>query len=53
MLREKQVKIKVAIGEKVKKKDWDPKNQRVKDSCYEHESLNAYIKYLKEETEIF
>ena len=51
VVREKSVKIKGPIGEKVKLKDWDKKTQRVKDSCYQHVSINRYLHYLKVEVE--
>ncbi|MCX6208797.1 MAG: DNA cytosine methyltransferase [Bacteroidetes bacterium] len=45
------VQIKVAVGEKVKKKDWDNTNQIVNDSEYRHFSLNKFLSFLKSETE--
>jgi DNA (cytosine-5)-methyltransferase 1 len=43
--------IKVAIGEKVKLKDWDNTNQLVKDSEYRYISINKFLNFLKSETE--
>lgn len=51
VVREKAVKIKGVVGEKVKRKDWDIRNQRVKDSCYQHISINRYLHYLRVEIE--
>lgn len=50
-IREKGKQIKVALGEKIKKKDWDSKNQLVLDTCYEHKSINKYLNFIKHETE--
>jgi DNA (cytosine-5)-methyltransferase 1 len=52
-IKQRSAQIKVSIGEKVKKKDWDTREQRVKSSCYNHRFLNNYLKYLKEETQKF
>ncbi len=51
VIRNKDKQIKVAIGEKIKKKDWNAKNQTAKTSHYNHKFLNNYIKFLKEEVE--
>ncbi len=45
------VQIKVATGEKIKKKDWDNTNQLVKDTEYKHISINKFLNFLKSETE--
>jgi len=50
VMRQKEVQIKVAIKEKIKKKDWDAKNQKAKESYLNHKFLNKYINYLKVET---
>ena len=50
-IRRKNIQIKVATSEKIKKKDWDRKNQKVKDSCYGYNSINKYLIFLKQETE--
>ena len=36
VLRQKDLQIKVATGEKIMKKDWDSKNQLVKETEYSH-----------------
>ena len=51
MLRQKGKQIKKSIGEKIKAKDWDKRNQCSKTSHYSHNSLNNYIRYLKNEIE--
>jgi len=51
VIRNKDSQIKVAIGEKIKKKDWDNKNQVVKESEYCYKSINKYISFLKQETD--
>lgn len=51
VLRQKKVKIKVATGEKIKKKDWDNKTQLVKDTCYGHKGINKFLSFLKHEVE--
>lgn len=51
VLRKKNVQIKVATGEKIKQKDWDNKNQRVKDTEYRHKSINSFLEFLKLEVE--
>ncbi|WP_179415876.1 DNA (cytosine-5-)-methyltransferase [Mucilaginibacter sp. E4BP6] len=49
VIRNKETQIKVSIGEKIKKKDWDNKNQRVKDTDYNSRYINKYITFLKDE----
>ena len=51
VLRQKELQIKVATGEKVMKKDWDNKNQSVKDTAYSHKSINKFLNFLKQEVE--
>jgi len=51
VIRQKDLQIKVATGEKIMKKDWDNKNQIVKDSDYSHRSINKFLNFLKEEVE--
>ena len=51
VLRQKELQIKVATGEKVMKKDWDNKNQSVKDTEYSHKSINKFLNFLKQEVE--
>jgi DNA (cytosine-5)-methyltransferase 1 len=51
VLRQKEVQVKVATGEKIKKKDWDTKSQSVKDSCYNHIGINKFLAFLKQEVE--
>ena len=51
VLRKKSVQIKVATGEKIKRKDWDNKNQRVKDTEHRYKSINNFLDFLKDEVE--
>jgi DNA (cytosine-5)-methyltransferase 1 len=51
VLRQKDVQVKVATGEKVLKKDWDAKNQLVKETEYTHKSINKFLLFLKQEVE--
>jgi DNA (cytosine-5)-methyltransferase 1 len=51
VIRQKEVQVKVATGEKILKKDWDNKNQVVKESEYKHKSINKFLSFLKQEVE--
>jgi DNA (cytosine-5)-methyltransferase 1 len=51
VIRQRDVQVKVATGEKIFKKDWDNKNQVVKDSEYTHKSINKFLSFLKQEVE--
>ncbi len=51
VIRQKDVQVKVATGEKIFKKDWDNKNQVVKESEYTHKSINKFLTFLKQEVE--
>jgi len=51
VLRQKNIQVKVSIGEKIKKKDWDNKAQIVKDTCYNHKGINKFLSFLKQEVE--
>jgi DNA (cytosine-5)-methyltransferase 1 len=51
VIRQKDVQVKVATGEKILKKDWDSKNQVVKDSEYTYKSINKFLSFLKQEVE--
>lgn len=51
VIRQKDVQVKVATGEKVLKKDWDAKNQFVKETEYTHKSINKFLSFLKQEVE--
>ncbi len=51
VLRQKEAQVKVATGEKIKKKDWDNASQTVKDSYYNHKGINKYLSFLKHEVE--
>lgn len=51
VLRQKEAQVKVATGEKIKKKDWDNASQLVKDSCYSHKEINKFLSFLKQEVE--
>lgn len=53
VIRQKDVQVKVATGEKVLKKDWDAKNQLVKDTEDTHKSINKFLLFLKQEVEKF
>ncbi|MDE3249933.1 MAG: hypothetical protein KGO82_14815, partial [Bacteroidota bacterium] len=39
VLRQKDVQVKVATGEKIKKKEWDSITQSVNDSCPNHKGI--------------
>lgn len=51
VIRQKDVQVKVATGEKILKKDWDNKNQVVKETEYTHKSINKFLSFLKQEVE--
>lgn len=51
VIRQKDLQIKVATGEKIMKKDWDNKNQLVEESDYSHKSINKFLNFLKQEVE--
>ena len=51
VIRQKEVQVKVATGEKIFKKDWDNKNQVVKESEYNYKSINKFLTFLKHEVE--
>jgi DNA (cytosine-5)-methyltransferase 1 len=51
VLRQKDVQIKVATGEKIMKKDWDNTNQCVLSSEYSYKSINKFLIFLKLEVE--
>jgi DNA (cytosine-5)-methyltransferase 1 len=51
VIRQKDVQIKVATGLKILKKNWDNKNQIVKDSDYNYKSANKFLSFLKQEVE--
>ena len=51
VLRQKDLQIKVATGEKIMKKDWDSSNQLVLDSEYSYKSINKFLNFLKQEVE--
>lgn len=51
VVRQKDVQVKVATGEKILKKDWDNKNQVVAESEYNHKSINKFLSFLKQEVE--
>lgn len=53
VIRQKDVKIKVATGEKVFKKDWDNSNQTVLDSESNFKSINKFLCFLRQEVEKF
>lgn len=50
-MRQKDLQVKVATGEKILKKDWDIKNQAVKETDYNHKSINKFLSFLKQEVE--
>ena len=51
VIRQKDVQVKVATGEKILKKDWDSKNQVVKESEYTYKSINKFLSFLQQEVE--
>jgi DNA (cytosine-5)-methyltransferase 1 len=51
VLRQKEAQVKVATGEKIKKKDWDNASQSVKENCYNHKEINKFLSFLKQEVE--
>ena len=51
VLRQKDLQIKVATGEKIMKKDWDNTNQLVKETEYSYKSINKFLNFLKQEVE--
>jgi DNA (cytosine-5)-methyltransferase 1 len=51
VIRQKDVQVKVATGEKILKKDWDGKKQIVKESEYAHKTINKFLSFLKQEVE--
>ncbi len=51
VLRQKDLQIKVATGEKIMKKDWDNTNQLVKETEYSYKSINKFLIFLKQEVE--
>jgi len=51
VIRQKDVQVKVATGEKVLRKDWDGENQLVKETKYTHKSINKFLLFLKQEIE--
>ncbi len=51
VLRQKGAHVKVATGEKIKKKDWSNASQSVNDTCYNHKAINKYLTFLKSEVE--
>lgn len=51
VIRQKDIQIKVATGEKVNKKDWDAKKQAVKETELNHKSINKFLQFLKQEIE--
>lgn len=51
VLRQKNIHIKVATGEKIQKRDWDRALQCVKEGCYGYKGINSYLSFLKREIE--
>jgi len=51
VLRQKEIQVKVSTSQKIFKKDWDNKNQLVKDTEYNHKSINKFLLFLKQEVE--
>ncbi len=51
VMRQKDVQVKVATGEKVIKSDWDSKTQSVKNSCPNHKAINKFLDFLNKEIE--
>jgi len=50
-LRQKELQIKVATGVKIMKKDWDNKNQSVKETEFSYKPINKFLNFLKQEVE--
>lgn len=50
-IRQKGIQVKATTGEKIMKKDWDNKNQLVKDTEYQYKSINKFLLFLKKEVE--
>lgn len=50
-IKQKDIQVKVATGEKVLRKDWDAKNQLVKETEYTHKAINEFLLFLKQEVE--
>src|SRR5690606_32539048 len=50
-IKQKDIQVKVATGEKVLRKDWDAKNQLVKETEYTHKAINKFLLFLKQEVE--
>lgn len=51
VLRQKEAQVKVATGEKVKKKDWDNASQVVKETNYNYKGINKFLSFLRQEVE--
>jgi len=51
VIRHKEVQVKVSTGEKVLKKNWDNKNQVVKETDCSHKTINKFLFFLKNEVE--
>ena len=51
VLRQKDAQVKVATGEKIKRKDWDSAAQLVMETCYNYKSINKFLMFLKVEVE--
>lgn len=51
VIRKNSTQIKVATGEKTKKKDWDNANQLVKETEYNYKAINKFLTFLKSETD--
>lgn len=51
VLRQKEAQVKVATGEKIKRRDWNSTTQSVKESCYNHKGINKFLLFLKQEVE--
>lgn len=47
VIRQKKLQVKVSTGEKILKKDWDNKNQIVKESEKKHKEINKFLLFLK------
>jgi DNA (cytosine-5)-methyltransferase 1 len=49
VIRNKKAHIKVSVGEKIRNKDWDNRNQIVRDTEYKHIYINKFLSFLKDE----
>jgi DNA (cytosine-5)-methyltransferase 1 len=51
VIRKKEVQVKVATGEKIRKDDWDNTTQVVQETDCQYKSINKFLSFLKQEVE--